>query len=282
MTGDPGVASAGDAQDPATIDYSVAQSVRVYDYMFGGADNFEADRTATEKVAGAVGGMDPLRSGVRANARFVGRALRYVVGEAGVRQLLVVGTTIPGTATIHGIAQEIAPETRVVYAGSGSMLLAHAHALQDGTAAGATVYLPADLRDAESILAQASATLDFDRPVALLLVGLLHHVRDVDAAQRFLGRLVAAVPSGSHLVLSHLAADIHPRSMARFAELLSSQTDGAWVPRTRDEVERFLAGVELVPPGLVPVDQWRPAGQPPARPDGRWTNALHVAVGRKP
>ena len=207
MTGDPGVASAGDAQDPATIDYSVAQSVRVYDYMFGGADNFEADRTATEKVAGAVGGMDPLRSGVRANARFVGRALRYVVGEAGVRQLLVVGTTIPGTATIHGIAQEIAPETRVVYAGSGSMLLAHAHALQDGTAAGATVYLPADLRDAESILAQASATLDFDRPVALLLVGLLHHVRDVDAAQRLLGRLVAAVPSGSHLVLSHLAAD---------------------------------------------------------------------------
>ncbi len=264
------------------IDHRTAQSVRVYDYMLGGADNFEADRSATEKVAGVVGGMDPLRSGVRANARFVGRAVRHVVGEAGVRQILVVGATIPGTATIHGIAQEIAPETHVVYAGSGAMLLAHAHALQDGTAAGATVYVPADLRDAKGIVAQAAATLDYERPVALLLVGLLHHFRDHAAARAFVSRLVAAVPSGSHLVLSHLAADIHPRSMAQLAEVLSAQTDAAWVPRTRGEVEQFLEGLDLVPPGLVPVDEWRPTGQPPARPDGRWTNALHVAVGRKP
>jgi hypothetical protein len=280
VTGDPG--TAGDASDPATIDSRVAQPVRVYDYMLGGADNFEVDRVATENVADAVGGMDPLRSGVRANARFVGRAVRYVVGEAGVRQLVVVGTAIPGAVTIHGLAQEVAPETRVVYVGSGSMLLAHAHALQDRTAAGATVYVPADLRDVETIVAQAKATLDFGRPVALLLVGLLHHFRNDAAAREYVSRLVAAVPSGSHLVLSHLAADIYPRSVARFAALLSAQTDGAWVPRTRAEVGRFLEGLDLVPPGLVLVDEWRPADPPPARPGGAWSNPLHVGVGRKP
>ncbi|HEX6420085.1 MAG TPA: SAM-dependent methyltransferase [Acidimicrobiales bacterium] len=273
-------ASAEAGQAFPEIDSTVAHAARVYDYMLGGDDNFEVDRIAAEAAAAVVGGMENVRSEVRANRAFLGRAVRFVAGEGGVRQFLDIGTGIPNENNVHAVAQATAPDCRVVYVDNDPIVLAHAHALLEGTDEGATVYLQDDLRQPDSILRRAAEVLDFAQPVAVMLVGLLHHFRDEDDPYSLVARLVDAVAPGSYLVVSHMAIDIMPDLMARAAEQLDAAMEEPFIPRPHAAVARFFDGLVLVEPGVVQVDQWRPDGPVAAR-EG-WTNPLYVGVARKP
>jgi hypothetical protein len=270
-----------DPRPLAKIDSSVAHAARVYDYMLGGTDNFEVDRLAAEQAAAAVGGMDNVRSEVRANRAFLGRAVRYVAGEAGIRQFLDIGTGIPNADNVHGVAQQTAPDSRIVYVDNDPIVLAHAHALLQSTPEGATVYVQEDLRNPAGIVQLAKGTLDFDRPLALVLVGLLHHFRDEDDPYAIVSDLLGQVPSGSFLVVSHLASDIQAEEMAMAAEHLNEAMEEPWIPRPHADVARFFDGLDLVDPGVVQVDEWRPDGPVPVSDTG-WVNPLYVGVGRKP
>jgi hypothetical protein len=259
----------------------VAHAARVYDYMLGGTNNFEVDRLAAEQAAVVVGGMDKVRSEVRANRAFLGRAVRHLAGEGGVREFLDIGTGIPNDNNVHAVAQQIAPDARIVYVDNDPIVLAHAHSLLSGSSEGATVYIEGDLHDPDDIVRQAAATLDFGQPIGLMLVGLLHHFRDEDDPHRIVARLIDAIPSGSYVVISHLAIDIQAEEMAKAAEHLNAVMEEPWVPRTHAEVARLFTGLEVVDPGVVQVDLWRPDDQMPPAAEG-WDNPLYVGVGVKP
>jgi hypothetical protein len=265
---------------PPEIDSTVAHAARVYDYMLGGTDNFEVDRAAAEAAAAAAGGMDRVRAEVTANRRFLGRSVRHLVNEAGVRQFLDIGTGIPNADNVGPVAQGEAPESRIVYVDNDPIVLAHAHHLLQSADAGQTVYIQADLRNTSSIVRQAREVLDFDQPVAVMLVGLLHHFRDEDDPYSLVRALMGQVSSGSYLAMSHLAIDIMPEAMEAAAVHLNEAMEEPWIPRTHADVSRFFEGLELVEPGVVQVDEWRDP-DPPAPPEG-WTNPLYVGVGRKP
>jgi hypothetical protein len=275
------------AAGAAEIDISVPHAARVYDYMLGGVTNFEVDRQAAEQAAALVGGMDLVRAEVRANRDFQVRAVRYLIHDAGVRQFLDIGTGIPSAGNVHEITEREAPDSRVVYVDKDPVVLAHAHVLLKGVDQGAAVYLQDDVRYPESILDRAETTLDLSQPVAVMLVGLLHHLRDSDDPGDLVQRLMAGVASGSYLVVSHLAADIVAGGYVEAGDHLDEAMDEPMVFRTHDQVAAFFAGLDLVEPGVVPVDEWRPSDEAPrgdpggALPPG-WTNPLHVGVGRKP
>jgi hypothetical protein len=265
---------------PAEIDSTVAHAARGYDYMLGGTDNFAVDRAAAEAAAAAVGGMDNVRAEVQANRAFLGRAVRYLTNEAAMRQFLDIGTGIPNANNVHAVAQGEAPESRVVYVDNDPIVLAHAHYLLKSVEPGGTRYIQADLRDTGSIIDQAADFLDLSQPVAVMLVGLLHHFRDEDDPYRLVARLMEAVPSGSYLAMSHLAIDIMPEAMAAAAVHLNEAMEEPWIPRTHAGVAKFFEGLEPVDPGVVQVDEWRNPDAPPPPPG--WTNPLYVGVGRKP
>src|SRR5262245_34238037 len=169
--------------------------------MLGGTTNFEVDRAAAEQAAALVGGMDLIRAEVRANRAFQVRAVRYLIRDAGIRQFLDIGTGIPSAGNVHEITLQEAPESRVVYVDKDPVVLAHAHVLLKGVDEGAAVYLQDDVRHPEEILDAAESTLDLDRPVAVMLVGLLHHLRDADDPGDLVRRLMAGVAPGSYLVV---------------------------------------------------------------------------------
>jgi S-adenosyl methyltransferase len=259
----------------SSIDTSVARQARIYDYLLGGKDNFVADREAAEQAIAAFPG---LVTWARRNRAFLARAVNYLVAEENVRQFLDVGTGLPTASNTHEVAQRIAPETRVVYVDNDPVVLVHAQSLLNSAPEGVTAYIQADLRDPEAILARAAETLDFTRPVALMLLAILHVIPDADDPWGVVGRLVDALPSGSFLVISHPARDIHPEQIAemtkRFNQRLGSVVSAG---RTRDEVARFFTGLDLVEPGIVSTPRWRPGvGVDPAD-DPAW-----AAVGRKP
>ncbi len=236
------------------IDTSVAHPARVYDYWLGGKDNFAADREAAERVLAATPG---LRERVRANRDFLARVVRYLVGPAGIRQFLDLGTGIPSANNTHEVAQSVNPSARVVYVDNDPIVLAHARALLTGTSRGSTDYIQADLRHPEPILQEARRTLDFDQPIAVMLLGVLHLVQDDEDPWGIVERLMAAVPVGSYLAISHPALEIHPgqeEAQRRYNERVSTPQ----TLRTRADVARFFANLELVEPGLVQVHQWRP------------------------
>jgi hypothetical protein len=269
-------------RSPVAIDSTVAHAARVYDYMLGGNDNFAVDREAAEQAAAVVGGMDRVRSEVRANRAFLGRAVRHLAVDAGLRQFLDIGTGIPNADNVHAVAQLAAPEARVVYVDNDPMVLAHAHALLHGTPEGRTVYIQQDLRNPDEIVREAAATLDFGQPMAIVLVGLLHHFRDEDDPYAIVARLRDAVVPGSYLVVSHLASDIQADEMARAAERLGAMMEEPWVPRPHAAVARFFADLDVVDPGVVQVDRWRPPEPPPPAGGDDWVNPLYVGVARKP
>jgi hypothetical protein len=264
---------------PIEVDGSVARPARVYDYVLGGRDNFASDR-ATAEHASAVspGGIDHARAAVRAERAFVERAVRYVVADMGIRQFLDVGTGIPSTVNIHEIAQDIASDARIVYVDDDAVVLAHAHTLRKSTADGATAYIDGDIRDPEPILRLATKTLDLAQPVAVTLFGTLHHFAAEDRPYEVVARLIDAVPPGSYLVLTHLTPDILTDEVTEAAKRVNEQTGFRLILRTRDEVSRFFDGLELVDPGVVHVDEWRPGGTPVS--DG-WVTPYYGAVGRK-
>jgi hypothetical protein len=256
------------------IDITVAHPARVYDYWLGGKDNFAPDRVAGDRVLAVTPG---LRYRVRANRAFLGRTVRYLAAEAGVRQFLDLGTGIPAADNTHEVAQRVAPQARVVYADNDPIVLRHAQALLRSAPGGVTTYIEADLRDPQPILRQAAATLDFSQPVAVMLLGVLHLVSDAEDPWRIVRELMVAVSPGSYLVISHPALDIS-EAQAEGQRVYNQNVATQQTLRTRDQVARFFTGLELVPPGLVQVHQWRPDPEDDA-PEG--TVSAHGGVGRK-
>jgi SAM-dependent methyltransferase len=256
------------------IDTSVPHIARIYNYWLGGKDYFAVDREAAEKVIQATPAILP---GVRANRAFLGRAVRYLAAEAGIRQFLDIGTGIPSASNTHEVAQAAAPGSRVVYVDNDPIVLAHARALLTG-AAGTTAYLDADVRDPATILAGAAATLDFGRPVAVMLIAIMHCVPDEDDPYGLVRTLLDAVPPGSYLVLSQPAKDMIPEKSAEAEASLSQAMRQKVQFRTHAEVSRFFDGLELLEPGVVHLPEWRP--DEPVDPDGPVT-AMWGGASRK-
>jgi hypothetical protein len=257
------------------FDTSVAHQARMYDYVLGGKDNFEADREAVEAWLK----VDPsVIFGSRANRAFLGRAVRYLAQEAGVRQFLDIGTGIPTAGNTHEVAQAVAPDSRVVYVDYDPIVLAHARALLTSDPAGVTEYVDADLRDTSAILRQAGEVLDFTRPVAVTLLAVLHAVPDSDDPYKIVATLMDAVPSGSYLAISHAGSDLFDReALGDLEEITVQMVRLQPAFRNREQVARFFDGTELVEPGVVRVEEWRPD----AATDTSGRSAAWCAVGRK-
>ena len=236
------------------LDTSVPHPARVYNYWLGGKDNFAADREAGEEALAA---YPDLVSSVRANRAFLARGARYLAAEAGIRQFLDIGTGIPTANNTHEVAQSVVADSRVVYVDNDPIVLAHARALLVSGPQGVTDYLDADLRDTEKILGHARARLDFSQPVAVLLIAVLHLIGPEDDPYGIVRRLMAAVPPGSYLMISHVASDIEPEKMAEMAKRLNRLVAQKGTYRSRGQVADFFTGLELAEPGIVPVQHWR-------------------------
>jgi S-adenosyl methyltransferase len=261
--------------DPMSrFDVGVAHPARRYNYWLGGKDNFAADRASGDAIAAT---FPTIRDSVRENRKFLRRAVDFLAGEAGIDQFLDVGTGLPTADNTHEVAQRITPSAHIVYVDNDPIVLAHARALLTSSPEGATAYIDADLRDPEKILnaPQLRATLDLERPVALVLLAVLHFVHDDQDPYGVVGRLVEALPPGSYLVMSHATYDLVDPAKV---EVLESQSGGQWRSRSRDEFARFFTGLELVDPGVVPIGDWRPA--PGTTPPDPAEIVTYGAVGR--
>jgi hypothetical protein len=260
---------------PLDIDTSVAHVARVYDYWLGGKDNFAADRAAGEQ---AIQAYPDIVYSVRANRAFLARTVRYLAGEAGIRQFLDIGTGIPTANNTHEVAQDVAPGSNVVYVDNDPVVLTHARALLVSGEQGRTHYIDADLRDTGQILAEAALTLDFSQPVAIMLMAILQHIDEAEDPYAIVNSLLDAVPPGSYLAISHPASDIETEAMAKMAVRLNKLMAEKVTFRSRAQVARFFEGLELVEPGMVRVQKWRPASEMEAKSPA----ALWGGVGRKP
>jgi hypothetical protein len=262
------------------IDTSVAHPARRYDYWLGGKDNFQADRDAADAVAAA---WPSIRTAVLENRGFLRRAVSHLAGEVGIRQFLDIGTGLPTVSNVHEVAQGIAPESRIVYVDNDPLVLVHARALLTSSPEGETAYIDADLHEPEKILnnSAAQATLDFSRPIALMLLAVLHFLPDSDDPYAIVARLVDALPPGSYLVLSHSTFDpLDEQTAAKLAAIGESSVP-PFTARTKEQVSRFFTGLEILEPGIVSVADWRAGEEPqprPTPPEVGW----YGAVARKP
>ena len=249
------------------IDMTKAHPARMYDYLLGGKDHFKADRDA---IAGLLRAVPTARTGARENRAFLGRAVRYLVAEAGIRQFLDIGTGLPTVNNVHEVAQSIAPESRVVYADNDPIVLAHARALLTSHPAGRTAYIQADLHNPEEILGDPAVreTLDLGQPVALMLVAVLHFFPDDEDPASIVAALLAALGPGSYLVASHTTADYANPITAADGIRAIQRAGVPFQARTAEEFARLaFTGLRMVDPGLVPVSEWHPeAGSPRPSP----------------
>jgi O-methyltransferase involved in polyketide biosynthesis len=257
------------------IDTGTANVARAWNYMVGGKDNFEADREAARQLMEVA---PVIRIAAPAARAFLGRVVRYLAGEAGIRQFLDIGTGLPTAGDTHEVAQSVAPESRVVYVDNDPVVLSHARALLTSDPAGVTSYIDADARDPGAILAEAGAVLDLAEPTAVIMMDLLNFIDHDQVARSATSALMAAVAPGSYLAIMHPASDLDPAlpEAERLWNRLAAQPVRL---RSRQEVAGFLAGLELVDPGLVTVPEWRPG------PDGPASGPLiplYGAVARKP
>ena len=264
---------ASPAERPA-FDVSVAHQARIYNYWLGGKDNYAADRKAAEEAIAAYPGVV---TGARANRQFLARAVKHLTVDAGIRQFLDLGTGIPAANNTHEVAQTVAPESRVVYVDYDPVVLAHARALLASNKKGLIDYLDADLRETDTILELASRTLDFSQPVAIMLIAILHAIPDEDDPHGIVAKLMDAVPSGSYLVLSHVASDIDPEQIAEATARLNQLSRQRFTLRDHARVLRFFDGLELLEPGVARVEEWR---APELETLDR--SAMWGGVGRKP
>ncbi|MEV6302755.1 SAM-dependent methyltransferase [Actinoplanes sp. NPDC051861] len=257
------------------LDTGRPHPARVYDYLLGGTNNFAADRAAAEEGLR----VNPdAATAPRQNRAFMRRTVRFLAAEAGIRQFVDLGTGLPTAPTVHQVAQEVDPAARVVYSDNDPLVLAQARTLLTG--AGNATYLHADLREPERILhsPEVRETIDLDQPVALLLYAVLHFLPDPADPYGIVARLMADLPHGSYLVISHITADHDPEKWARFSEVMQRQGIPTRL-RSREEVARFFPGMEMADPGVVPILRWRPDEEVP------FTDAqvaLYGAVARKP
>jgi trans-aconitate methyltransferase len=248
------------SNSPDELDTGVPQSARVYDFLLGGKDNYEADRAVGAALIAQAPALSVM---VQAQRALLARLVSYLVREAGIRQFLDIGTGIPAVDNVHEVAQRLAPDSRVLYVDNDPIVLAHARALMRSTAAGRTAFIEADVRRPEEILGHPALpdVIDTTKPVALLLIGIVHHLRDDDAPYDVVRRLVDRLPAGSYLAVVTPSADFDPPMMAAIAET-AERSGIPYVPRSRAETERFFDGLELVEPGVVPILGWRPEQEP--------------------
>ena len=266
---------AGRAGGRPKFDTTVAHIARVQDYWLGGKDNFAADREAGEQ---AIAAYPDMVASVRATRAFLARSVRYLAGEAGIRQFLDIGTGIPTANNTHQVAQSVAPESRIVYADNDPVVLSHARALLTSKPEGATACVDADLRDTGHILAEAARILDFGQPIAVMLVAVLQFIPEDHDPYGIVARLLAAAPSRSYLVIAHPASDIEGKAMADMAKRLNRLMAQQVTLRGRAGVSRFFGGLTLVEPGIVRAPEWRPACElEAASASTTWSG-----VGRKP
>jgi hypothetical protein len=239
------------------LNTGVPHVARVYDYWLSGKDNFAADRLAGDETIAAFPGI---RLSAQANRAFLRRTVRYLAESAGIRQFLDIGTGLPSENNTHEVSQAVAPESRVVYVDNDPLVLAHARALLTSKPEGVAAYLDADVRDTPAILKQAAETLDFSRPVGIMLLAILHYIPDLAEARRVVARLTRAVPGGSFIVISHAGNDLLSDDVAAFEKSLNAHlpAEHHHVARPRDAVTGFFDGIQLVEPGLVRVSDWRP------------------------
>jgi O-methyltransferase involved in polyketide biosynthesis len=247
--------SSSPTEQPIKLDTSVAHSARLWNYLLGGKDNFAADREAAEM---ALALMPELVESARADREFLGRAVRFLAGEAGVRQFLDIGTGLPTANNTHEVAQSIAPDARIVYVDNDPMVLVHARALLTSTPHGATDYVDADARDPEKILAAAARTLDFTQPIAVMMLGILNFITDDAEAYSIVDRVLDAVPAGSYLVVSHPTREVNPEAVDEAMRMWNESGSAQITARTKGDIERFFARLQLLEPGVVSCSQWRP------------------------
>jgi hypothetical protein len=271
MTGD---RSGAGQPPPGKIDVTVPHSARIWNYWLGGKDNYEVDRKVGDQVAQL---FPRVRQTARVSRALQVRVIGYLAGEAGIRQFLDVGTGLPTANNTHQVAQRIAPESRIVYVDNDPMVLTHARALLTGSPEGATDYVDADLHDSGRIMAEAARTLDFARPVALMLNGIIGHVEDDGQAGACVRRLVAALPSGSYLAMSD-GTDTD-QTAVRSTELYKDSGAVPYHMRSPAVFVSFFDGLELVEPGIVPREDWRPDS---ARLPGAASPPSLAGVARKP
>jgi hypothetical protein len=262
------------SDERSKIDVTVPHSARIWNYWLGGKDNFAVDREAGDQYVQFFPGIVDI---ARADRAFLGRAVRYLVGEVGIRQLLDVGTGLPTADNTHQVAQRIAPEARIVYVDNDPLVLAHARALLTSSPQGTTDYIDADMREPSNIVEAAAKLLDFSTPVALMFMGVLGHVSDYDQARSIVRTLVDALPSGSYLTLNE-GADTSP-VLNEAQEGYNNSGAVPYVLRSPEQIAGFFEGLELIEPGVVPVTQWRP-DTPPSDEAARIPQ--YGGVGRKP
>jgi hypothetical protein len=265
-----------DLQSSPEIDTTVSHSARIWDYWLGGKDNYPVDREVGDQIAEL---LPDIVHQARADRVFLGRVVRYLAGDAGVRQFLDIGTGLPTVDNTHEVAQRVAPDCKIVYVDNDPLVLAHARALLASTPEGVTDYIHADLHDPADIIAGAAKTLDFGQPIAITLLGVLWHVLDNDEAQAIIGRLMRAVPPGSFLALNHPTLEVTGEKMATAIRYWNQYGKPPGTHRTPAQIATLFSGLDLVEPGVVSITRWRPEAVPFGEPD---EIDQFGGVGRKP
>ncbi|MGW1894522.1 SAM-dependent methyltransferase [Streptomyces sp. NPDC002004] len=237
------------------INTSQPHTARIWNYWLGGKDNYEVDRVVGDHIRELHPGIGEY---ARADRLFLGRAVRHLVADRGIRQFLDVGTGLPTADNTHEVAQRLAPESRVVYVDNDPLVLAHARALLTSTPEGRTDYLDEDLRNADAILEHATKTLDFTEPVALMLLGVVIFIGDDDEAYGLVRRLLDGLPPGSHLVLSHTVTSPAMPDVDAAVAYWNEHGTPKLTQRTPEAVARFFDGLEVLDPGVVSCSRWRP------------------------
>ncbi|MEV0123756.1 SAM-dependent methyltransferase [Streptomyces sp. NPDC050703] len=247
---------------PDTLNTGVAHNARVWNYWVGGKDHYEVDQQVGDQVATV---FPVIRDVARADREFLGRAVRFLASERGVRQYLDIGTGLPTLENTHEIAQRVAPESRIVYVDNDPIVLVHARSLLVGAPQGATDYIDADVHRPDTIIEGASATLDLDRPVAVMMLGILNFILDTDQALDTVRRIMAAVPSGSYLVMTHPTTDtdLGGEGNVEAMEFWNANATPPITARTRAEISAFFEGLDLLAPGLVSCSRWRAGSESP-------------------
>jgi SAM-dependent methyltransferase len=260
---------------PGTVDPTVPSIARIYDYWLGGTDNFPIDREAAEE---AIAANPRIVVDVRANRAFLARVVRFLAGKSAIRQFLDVGTGLPTAGNTHLVAQAVAAASRVVYVDNDPAVLAQARGLLAGLPRDSVAYLDADLRDVGEVIRGAAQTLDLSKPVAVLLLIVLHLIPDSEDPQGIVARLMDKLAPGSYLVISHPASDVRPVAMAETARAVNARlTSAGSTMRSKAQVTRFFDGLTLLEPGVVQPHHWRPAG-----PAGLAEVTAWCGVARKP
>jgi hypothetical protein len=258
MSSEQNVTGMSHAPSDPVIDTTVAHQGRIYDFLAGGEAYFAVDREAALQQVAGYGGLERAQRDIRSNRDFIGRAIRYLAGEAGIRQFLDIGTGIPKADDLHGVAQQTASDARMVFVDNDDVVLAHAHELMQSTPEGVARFIKGDFYEPDTVLERAAESLDLAKPTALMLVALLHLHSDALHPYETLRRYVDELPSGSYLVMTHLSTDIDPdatRGLQQAAE--GANVESGFHLRSKQEFTRFFEGLELVEPGIVPVTSWR-------------------------